>query len=499
MTESRIAGRFLLKSAKLMPYDRSADKTVDIKNIILGFTISESMSRSAVHGFTTLFDGNDLMTKFPLRGEEYLQFEYEDYYGNTRKDLFFVYSISDISYPDDKNPSMLRYTLNFVSVPKVFSESNRIMKAYTSRSSGSGLISDYAEEIFSEYYRRPQEERGIQSEFVKDLIIEDTAGTQDVVIPNMTPEESMQFLSRRAFNEVSATNTYRFFENRDKFYFVTNEEMERIASSGEQRGDLDAFGGAGEQREESFVTYHYTYMPSQNPNDQDALQQTLINVDFKQKVHTINDINTGAYEKTIYELDLMNGTIMQMPVFDYLDAFYDNNFGLVHTERFVSENVDNKFRRFILKDWASDGAASGPELRNNTYMTELYAYKNTFMYHYRQNSISVTGYGRNDVVAGSVVLLDVLDRKVNVENPSRDMQRSGLYFVESVDNVFYENTYTQKMTLSRYGVSLAGGGGEVAAERVDTGDAVQVVPPANSGISDATATAPGEVGDGLRG
>lgn len=458
MSEKRIAGRFQLKSAKLIPYNRDPEKIVDIKDIILGFTISESMSRAHVHGFTTVFDSTNIMNDFPLRGEEYIEFEYEDFYGNNRKDFFFVYAISDISYPDPVNPAMLRFTLNFVSVPKVFSESFRILKAYTNRASGSGLVSDYVEEVFIEYYRSPQEDRGIPTEYIKDIEIEETAGTQNLVVPNYTPEETMLFFSRKAYSAESTTQTFRFFENRDKFYFCTNELMELEAAN-------------------NFIQYYYTYGISQNPEDQETIQQTLSEVNFGSKVNTINDIVEGAYEKTIYEIDLMNGTLVQMPQFNFLDVFYGENQELAHTRQFVNENIDDKYRRFVLKDWASDGAPNGPEIRNNTYFADLYSYKNTFFYHYNQNTIGVSAYGRNDIVAGSVVLLDMLERRINSDgNPGldRDMQRSGLYFVESIDNIFYENTYIQNMKLARYGVGIAGGGGELPPE-LETGNAITII------------------------
>lgn len=428
----KIAGTFELKSVILYSYDRS--KQTDIKNLILGFSIIESMSKPSIRGSTTVFDSTNIMTEFPLRGEEFIEFKYADFYDNERIDTFFVYSISDLDYPDPNNPTLLRYTLNYVSAPKMLSDSFRIMMAFNSKNS-TGLISDYVKDVYNQYYKTKIESRNIPS---KELVVEETEGLQDLVVPNLSPEETLLFFSRKAYNGFSRTQTYRFFENRDSFYFSTNDNMETIANA------------AGTP-----PIYTWNYMVSQTAEDQEAIQKNLIKVQFGEKVNTANDIREGAYKKYLYEIDLWNGTVINMPPFDFLSDFYSDNQETIHTRQFIEDNVGDRYRRFVLKDWASANIQAGPEVRNNTYMTDLYGVKTTYFYHYRQNSINVSVYGDNRVVAGSVVQLTLYERRVGVENPEVDMERSGLYFVESAENIFYENSYVQNLTLARYGNGAA--------------------------------------------
>lgn len=428
--QAKIAGNFELKSVWLYSYDRL--KKVEIRALIRGFTIIESMSKPSVRGSTTVFDGIDIMSTMPLRGEELIEFTYVDFYGEERTDIFFVYAITDVKYPDANNPSIMQYTLNYVSIPKMLSDSSRIMQAFNSKN-GEGLISKYAEIVYDRYYRQPLERKNLTA---KEILIEDSEGLQDLVIPNLTPEEAMLFFSRRAYNGVSRTQTYRFFENRDKYYFITNDEVEALART---NNELPA------------SVYTWNYLSSSSAEDQQTIQKTLINIDFKDKVNTANDIREGAYKKQMFEIDLWSGTLIGLPEFNFLNDFYSDTTEAIHSNNFISENIDNKYRRFILKDWASANISSGPEVRNNTYMSDLYTIKNTYMYHYRQNSINVSVYGNNKVFAGSIVQLNLFQRKVGVNDPQIDSERAGLYFVETIENVFLENKYVQNMTLSRYG------------------------------------------------
>ncbi len=63
----------------------------------------------------------------------------------------------------------------------------------------------------------------------------------------------------------------------------------------------------------------------------------------------------------------------------------------------------------------------------------------------------MTIFGRNNIFAGSVIDLDLNYAKDVVK---QDKEKSGRYIVESIENVFYENTYRQKVVISRSGIGV---------------------------------------------
>lgn len=442
------AGVFTLQSAMLSTYDRS--KNIDIKNLILGFTISESMSRMSVRGSTTVFDSLQIMKIFPIIGEEFIEFTYTDYFDQTRTDTFFVYSVSDVKYPDDNNSSILQYTLNFVSVPKVITDDHVIMRAYNAKNSKSGIISDYVQQVYDEYYKRPIEAIRLKP---KEIVIEPTDSRQNVVVPNLTPEEAILFFARRSYSNNSKTQTYRFFENREKFYFATNDYVQNAGQNfvGYGNGLIDPILAlAAGIKDASVPIFRFNYQPDLGPERQQALMHEIINVNFGDRVNTIADIRSGAYKKTIYEVDMLYGTQTKTE-YDFSADFDQADQKLIHEGRFKEDNLTKSFVRFVLKDYSSIGAPEGSSTKNNTFYPELYTKKDTYFYHYKMNTIDVTIYGRNSLFAGDIIELELIERDSTPTNEI-DVERSGRYFIESIENIFLENTYTQKLTLSKYGV-----------------------------------------------
>lgn len=442
------AGVFTLQSAMLSTYDRS--KNIDIKNLILGFNITESMSKMSVRGTTTVFDGLQLMKTFPIIGEEFIEFTYTDYFDVTRTDTFFVYSVSDVKYPSDNNSSILQYTLNFVSVPKVITDDHVIMRAYNSRNSQGGIISDYVQQVYDEYYKRPIEAIQLTP---KEIVIEPTDSTQDLVIPNLTPEETILFFARRAYSNNSKTQTYRFFENREKFYFATNDYIQNAGQNfvGYGNGLVDPnLAQAVGQTSTTIPVFRVNYQPDLGPERQQALMYEIIDVNFGDRVNTITDMRSGAYKKTIYEVDMLYGTQTKIE-YDFSTDFDQPGQKLIHEGRFKDENLTKSFVRFVFKDYSSIGAPSGEATKQNTFYPELYTKKDTYFYHYKMNTIGISIYGRNSLFAGDIIELELIERASTPTNEI-DVERSGRYFIESIENIFVENTYTQKLTLSKYGV-----------------------------------------------
>lgn len=411
------------------------------------------MSSPFMYGRTTIFDGLDIMSTLPIIGEEFIEFTYKDFYGDVRKDEFMVYSVTDIKYPQESNPTLLQYTLNYVSVGKILTDGYRIMKGYKN-----GAISDfsgpcYIQSLFDEFYKSRFTALGLQCKDLKILSRSD--GPINLVVPNYNPSESFLFMARHAFNSDSKTQTFRFFENRDKYYFGTNEAVKDYYGNG---SDLKTKGQLpnGNAYLPLALTYTYNYLPDMGPISAYVQMDRIINVDFGEKVNTVNDIRYGAYQKRIGQIDLLNGTAQTLPGYSIKQDFTEKNEKLAHTQPFIDTAMPNKYVRYIIKDYAVGGEPTGPEIKYDMKYADLYDRKGTYLYHYKQNSIDITTYGKNRVVAGSVINIQLPLRKIATPESSSqiDVERSGYYLADTVQNIFRAKTYTQKLTLSRYGIGM---------------------------------------------
>lgn len=439
------AGQYQLVSAYLKNYTR--ESKIEISGLITGFTINESMSAPFLHGKTTVFDGLDIMSTLPVIGEEFIEFTYIDFFGKTRVDEFIVYSVSDVKYPQESNPTLLQYTLNFVSIPRVLTDGYRIMKGYRD-----GKISDYAKLVYNEYFKDQLERRNLKS---KSFVAQLTDNNQHLVVPNFTPIETMLFFARHAFNNDSHTQTFRFFENRDKYFFATNEYIKSYYGN-LSTGVQNYLNQLSELTLPDTHIFNYNYLPNITPQAQKMQMFNILNIDFGEKVNTINDIKYGAYKKKICQIDLLNGTAQIIPTYSIQQDFSRNtkNEKLAHSIGFINDVIPDKYIRYIIKDYAVGGEPTGPEIKPDMKYSDLYDRKSSYLYHYKQNSIDITIYGRNDIVAGSVINLQLPIRKVISQNSASeiDTERSGYYLADSVQNIFNNKTYTQKITLSRYGI-----------------------------------------------
>lgn len=443
------AGQYQLTSVYLRNYTR--DSNVEISNLIIGFTINESMSSPFLYGKTTIFDSLDIMSTFPIIGEEFIEFTYVDTFGITRADEFMVYSVSNVKYPQDSNSTLLQYTLNFVSIPRVLTDGYRVMKGYNN-----GKISDYVLNSFNDTYKAILESKGLKS---KALIHEFTDGNQSLVVPNYTPTEMFLFFARHAFKANSdtqslVTQTFRFFENRDKYFFATNEYVKEYYGNINRYDSGESYNLASGLTLPDAHVFNYNYLPDISPQGQKMQMFNIIDIDFGEKVNSINDIKYGAYKKRIGQIDLLNGTAQIIPSYSIKEDFTEKNQKLAHTDAFIGDTMPDKYIRYIIKDYAVGGEPTGPEIRPDMKYADLYDRKSAYMYHYKQNSVDITIYGRNNIVAGSVINLQLPLRKIASSTSASeiDLERSGYYLADTIQNIFANKTYTQKITLSRYGI-----------------------------------------------
>lgn len=442
-TALKQAGHFELLSFKVTNFERT--KTIDIKLLIHTFNIDESMSTGSVRGSAMVYDALNILSEFPLVGEETVEITYTDFYNNKRIETYFLYAITDVSNGDENSGNVQRYKINFVSPAKFYSEDNELKKTYKPNSVSS-TISDYVKEVYEEYYERLMIESQLKP---KELVVEETEGPQSYVIPNYTPEQTMHFFSRRAMNSNSNTQLFRFFENREKYYFATNEHMNKIAKNFVGDGLVDPGFG---RKAGIIPIFRLNYMPNVSADKQIIAMSEIISVDYGERVNTIDDINSGGYRRRTYEIDVINGIVDVSPTsqYDHLTEFKESGQKLIHSQKFVDRHVTKAGERFVIKDYSSTGATQGNMIRADQQYPKLHNYKRSNLYHYRKNQIGLTIYGRNNIFAGSVIDIEINVAKTNVVG--LDKEKSGRYIVEAVSNVFFENTYRQKLTLSRGGI-----------------------------------------------
>lgn len=437
MTQSSKAGYYELLSARLYKLDRP-ETFIDIKLLIHSWTLNESMNEGFLHGSINVIDAVGLFYNFlgedeGIRGEEEIAISYRDYFGEEREHKFFVYAVSAIETANDATNTAIRYTLHFVSKHKFYTDRFLIRRSYST-----GLISDYVEAMWQEFWIENDDSRELS---IEDIEIEKTQGPQSLIIPNYRPEEAMHMMARKAYGS-SETQTFRFFQNRDKYYFITNEQL------------------SGNPAFPEPVKFGQLNNPDQTPEAQLLRMSSYISVKFGNHINTIQDMVQGAYYKSTTELDFMNRTTM-VTEYRYLDDYENYNLPDLgntrskHTKEFVDKHFNNFIDTLVIKDYPTIGAeGANLYVRPHTYYNQIYNKKPVNFYHHNTERTEVKVYGRNSLVAGGTIELEVLKALGDIQTRGRleDTQRSGKYLVESIENIFYEDMYYQVLTVSKSGI-----------------------------------------------
>lgn len=435
------AGQFKLKRFRIFDFYDSS-RWIEINKMIHGFEIEESILKGSVRGNATLFDTTGILHQFPLRGEERIEIEYEDFFEEKHKDRMILYAISNVKSPDNNNQAIWQYTIHFVSPAKLLSENTQIRRAYNSK------ISDSVQSIFDEFFA---------SDSRKEIEIQPTDVEQRMIVPKYTPEQAMHFFARHAYNSMSFSQTFRFFESREKYFFATNEHLDSIGRGGQGYGaglvDFGLASAVGMGNAPSIPYFGQIYEPDVSPEGQEMLMKSIIDISYPDIVNTVKDINEGAFSRATYELDYLNSAISRIE-YNYKDEFRTNNTKqqLVHTNEFIEDNIDREKDYYALKDYSTEGMPQGEGVRPNTHYADIFNRKLSHYYHTKNNRVECTIYGRNTIFAGGLVDLKLIKHLANTDTIEYDDERSGVYLVESIVNSFTEDTYIQKLRLTRNGV-----------------------------------------------
>lgn len=419
-----VPGYYEVTKLIIQNYDKS--KSYDIKSIFYSLSFQEGIQKACIRGSALIYDTTGMLNKFPIRGEEYLTLTFKDAIGNETTQDFQVYAVSNIKI--DPAGNKMSYTLNFASIGKTITEAYRIRKGYK------GKISDIVQNIFNEYY-----------DTNKPIVIEETTGNHSLIIPYMSPEQAMIFLSHRAYSDTNVSQSFHFFETKENYYFATYEFIEKEETKKRAKKEMYA-------RMKS-----YTFDTKADYSGQGLLDMmtSAISLSFANRVNTIANSNENTYRRKTLELNLIEKSIDETD-YIYSDVYQDYNkeigerSTLKNTDQFIQDRFANNVNEtYVLKDYALNDSYD-IALRQNTHYPDIFNNKIPFMYHMRESELEMTVYGRNDLVPGNIIDLEIPEFEY-LPNGDREKNKymSGKYIVSHISSDMVEDTFTQSLTLQK--------------------------------------------------
>ena len=215
------AGDFNLEEALLIsPTGNVTDLITDV--VIVEMNIFEDMFKSSITGCIIVTDTNDIVSKIPIVGQEYLTLKIRTPTLTLEKDIIDFtenpFAVHKISLRRELTTGGQTYELKFISQEAIKNSQRKISKSYSGNKAN---IGDIVFDLLSE------DKNGVQSS--KEIFIEPTTGKRKYVIPNMNPFSAITTLSNEAVSKSQDGNNpsphYLFFENKNGIHFRSLQSL----------------------------------------------------------------------------------------------------------------------------------------------------------------------------------------------------------------------------------------------------------------------------------
>ena len=416
-TDFVLPGHYKLISAIVVSYD--TQKRVEISNLIPSFAIEESLDTDSMRGMVSVYDTIGFLEDFPIRGEELFIMEIEDALKIKRRYEFRIYKVTNVRIKDSNDG--LVYDMHFTSKWRFEAGKRRIIRPFET------TISEIASVIFADYYPEG-----------KDMLVEETDGIFRCVIPNYTPMEAMNFLASRAYSQERASCSFRFFENSDNFFFVSDEYLIKLARDNPENIKEFMYSDALEKSGSQFLEQ----------------MKNIISIENTERVNTMIDLYSGAYTSNVIEIDLVK-KIVENKRYRYDRGRYIATSGRdpegVHSSRFINDyfTEENERRYIVVKDYTSIGDAPS-NIRGEQYLPEIVQNRVSYRHHLNNTVVYAKTHGRLDLKAGDIISLKVPNFSTGDRGREENRQLSGNYLVNDCKQVFVHDVHETALKLIKY-------------------------------------------------
>jgi len=429
------AGYYQLISFKIRPFNSPADAGIELNQIVGSWQLTESIDNPNIVGSCVVLDAEGLLRKLPILGEEYITIKYKDFFGKTSEKEFYCFSVRDVKPYDDSKDNLLHYALDFTSIENFNANQQEVAKSYSNM-----LISDMVKNVYEEFFLKQENATN-----TKPIEIEPTVGNHTFCIPTLSPARAIDFLARRAYGGEDSTNNYKFFETRESFYFCTPNYLAKKY--------MDMTTSPEVLRENNLLFNTNRLYDNNTPQGQLSAQQTLQSISFGSPTNTIEEIGSGQYKRSVFEVDILNRTTSRTS-YDYREHLDKNNLGdlkINHSEDFISNNMPSIEETFVIKDYNTPGQIERSD-RSYPFYAEVINSRRVFNSHLAKYEINCSINGRIALVPGMVIFI-MVDRIEVAKHPQADRARDGFYMITSITNVHDGDNYLQIVSMSKGGLS----------------------------------------------
>ena len=381
---------YSIESAKITS---STGETLEIKDLIDGIDIYESVLSPYVKCEIAIIDAANLIESIPIIGQEKIVLTIKEAKNKVVK-TFYVGSVTN--YVRANNQAAM-YTLKLITPEQMLNSLMLVSQAY------SGTISDSIDKIVTDYLKG------------KVKTLEKSNGAYRVIIPNWNPFQAIDWLARRAIDDKQTPYAfYETFLDGHKFESFQTMLNKPILNKFVHKGAVDGQSDADTQKASFNVAFEY------NMKDYSTIYRNALKGTFGAGLHTV-DIATKSYNFLKYDYDT-----------DFKKKTHLDKVPFINTEFKVEGKSLNQYdaiHHVVNKNTKAFAEDAFNNYNNEVEYTKLET--DPYVMQLTLNKLNLAVRGRLELTAGSVIRFDVDRDKPLVGGNTGDVNRyiSGKYLV----------------------------------------------------------------------
>lgn len=319
-------------------------ETFDLQNLFVSLNIYEDLFGDHVSMDILLNDSINLPQKAPILGEEYLNFRIftksvDGEGGDIAPGPMYTVSIANRHITKDRQQL---YILHLTSELDITNSNTTVSRSFRGKK-----ISTIVDTLLADHLN-----------IENDVVIEETAGIENIIIPNWKPFKAIDWLAKRAINKNDVPN-YLFWESNG----VTNfKSIETLLTQ--------------------TVKQKFLFSPmidSKQKMEQLALGRIqLDNLEIISQFNTTQNVENGLYASKLITHDIVTKKIQQH-TYSLTGAYAS---GITHTDRYMPiSSMETYFD-------VSDRSTFAPQGKGNNEGDNLQSYYDSkVMFHPKHNQM----------------------------------------------------------------------------------------------------------------
>ncbi len=341
---------------------------VSIYEQVEGLDIWEDMEKPTLYATLLIQDSIGLFYDFPIIGEEDIEIVFQTPGLPLVTYNFKVFEIQNVT--KSKEHTTLFYTLRCVSKEHFYNSASMVTQSYT------GNISDIVPQVLSRYLKSQ-----------KDIIVDQTKGIQNIVVPRLAPFELIDMCRQRAVSALYPSSSYVFFEHQKGFVFKT---VEGLIEQGKDNIGTRVFN----VNQSSFI--------NTMEKNGETLWRTLLGYEHIVNTNSLAQLVAGTYKSITKTFDVITkqvGTI-EYNLQEHYDKFkkLDSKNRIPNTNEFIQELATKQPIQFF-----TPYSSSLPE----TFIKNTISARNSFTHLLNTDITRMKIHGDSGLKAGDVIAVNM--------------------------------------------------------------------------------------------